>query len=614
MLSVELPPRHEIPEERTWDQAAVFESCEAWEAEYKEVASLIDGFPKRYADYSHGPSRLLETLEAAFRLQNRAERIVLWAGMAASVDAADPEAAQRNSQARGLLSRVRSAVAFLEPALLALGRDTLSQWMSEEPGLAVYEHYFDNLFRRQQHVRSAEVESLLRQVQDPFSGLRSTIRMLTDADFQFAPAEDANGEQAPLSHGTYMRLMQSPDRQLRRNAWESYHDLFFRFRNTLASGLETSIKQSVFLARARHHTSTLEAALSEDNIPTAVFHNLIEVFKANLPTWHRYFETRKRILGVASLQPYDMWAPLTEERPQVSYEEAVEWICEGLSPMGSDYVEAVRRGCLDERWVDVYPNQGKRQGAFSTGVPGTRPYIMMHFGDTLLSLSTLAHELGHSMHSYLSWKEQPLVYSDHSLFIAEVASNFHQAMVRALLLNRSDEPVFRIAVLEEAMSNFYRYFFQMPTLALFEYEIHQRVEAGEGLNADLMIELMHGILKESYGPGVQLDSQLAGMTWATFGHLYVDFYVFQYATGISGAHALARRVLEGEPQAPENYLSFLKLGSSRYPLEALRVAGVDLEHPGPVEATFATMAGYVEMLEQLAREVQSNRTEKANRG
>jgi oligoendopeptidase F len=351
--------------------------------------------------------------------------------------------------------------------------------------------------------------------------------------------------------------------------------------------------------RARRHTSTLGASLFTYNIPVEVFHNLIATFKKNLPTWHRYWHIRRQALGVQTLHPYDIWAPLTEQRPHVPYATAVDWICAGLAPLGQAYVAAVRAGCLEQRWVDVYPNQGKFSGAFSSGVQGTYPFILMSYTDDIFSLSTLAHELGHSLHSYLSWQTQPYVYAGYSLFVAEVASNFNQAMVRAHLLKTNPARDFQISVIEEAMNNIHRYFFIMPTLARFELECHERIERGQGLNADGMISLMADLFTEAYGGEMHVDRDRVGITWATFGHLYTDYYVYQYATGISGAMALSNRILSGEPGAAEAYLEFLKTGSALYPLDALKRAGVDLRTPAPVETAFGVLAGLVDKLEQL---------------
>jgi oligoendopeptidase F len=318
-----------------------------------------------------------------------------------------------------------------------------------------------------------------------------------------------------------------------------------------------------------------------------------------LPTWHRYWRLRRKALGLTDLHTYDIWSPLTRDTREIRYEEAIEMICTGLAPMGKDYVDIVRRASLQERWVDSMPNRGKREGAFSSGSPGTYPFIVMSYDNNIGALSTLAHELGHSMHSYYTWQTQPMVYTNYGTFIAEVASNFHQAMIRAHLLKEITDRNFRINILEEAMSNFHRYFFIMPTLARFELIAHQRVEQGESLTAESLDELCAGLFAEGYGEDLQIDHARDGVTWATFGHLYSDYYVFQYATGISGANAISKRILGGTPNAVEDYISFLKAGTSKYPLDALRIGGVDLEQPGPVEAAFQVLASYVTQLEEL---------------
>jgi oligoendopeptidase F len=295
-----------------------------------------------------------------------------------------------------------------------------------------------------------------------------------------------------------------------------------------------------------------------------------------------------------------MWAPIAKKKIRVPFEKGVELICESLAPLGKEYVDTVRGGCLKDRWVDMYPNQGKGHGAFSSGSQGTHPFILMSYTDEVTSMSTLAHELGHSMHSYLTWKHQPFVYTNYSLFVAEVASNFHQAMMRGHLLNTVTDKNFQIALIEEAVGgNFFRYFFQMPTLARFELETHERTERGEPLTADSMIDLMADLFAEGFGPNFDMDRERVGMTWATFPHLFSDYYVYAYATGISGAHALAGRILRGEPNAAEDYLDFLKSGSSDYSLNALKKAGVDLTTPQAVEETFAVMESYVDRLEKL---------------
>ncbi len=602
MESFQVPPRDETPMKHRWNNTSVFPNTKAWTKEYEAIVVVLGTFKKETAKFNTSAADLAGTLDAAFTLANRAEKVYLYAGMAQSVDMTDSDATGRLSQARSLFGQVSAGLAFLEPAILKLGEGTLRSWIQAEPDLAKYEHYFNNLLRKAKTIRSEEVEELLGMLRDPFSGVSAASGFLRNADFVFKPGVDAHGEVVEISQGSFPKILTAPDRELRRTSWENYLDKHLAFKNTLTTNLETSIKQNLFLIRARGHASTLEASLFEHNIPVDVFHNLIGTFQEHLPVWHRYFAIRRKILGVDTLHPYDMWAPLSPDKPEVSYEQAVKWICEGMSPLGEQYVEAMRRGCREERWVDIYPNQGKRQGAFSSGTAGTHPFIVMSFNNTLLSLSTLAHELGHSMHSYHTRHTQPLVYSDYSLFVAEVASNFNQAMVRDHLLENGCDPSFKIAVIEEAMANFFRYFFIMPTLARFELEMHERVENGEGLTADILIERMADLFQEGYGEEVHVDRERVGITWATFGHLYSDYYVYQYATGISGAHALAARVLSGEDGAVEDYLNFLRAGSSRYPLDALSLAGVNLREPQPVKETFAKMEKMVDLLDELTED------------
>ena len=494
---------------------------------------------------------------------------------------------------------MRSAGAFLNPEILALAPETLQKWLREDERLAIYAHYFDDLRREQTHVRSGEVEALLGALLDPFATPRTVNRMLTIAETRFNPAVSSTGEEIPVEHGTVLTLLEDLDRETRRTAWENYADGYLSSQKTLANNLAGSVKQFLFLTRARGYTSALEASQSPNNVPVEVFHQTIETFRKHQSIWHRYWALRKRVSGYETLHSYDLRYPLTTRSPHVPYAQAVEWIAEGLQPLGKKYVQTLRRGCLEDRWVDLYPNQGKSSGAFSSGCPGTHPFIVMGYNDSLKGLSTLAHELGHSMHSYQAWQTQPLVYSDYSLFVAEVASNFHQAMVRDYLLRAQTDRDFQIALLDEAMSNFHRYYFTMPMLARLELAMYGHVERSESLSADLLNGWFAEFLVEGYGSEVVVDPARDGNTWATFGHLYQPYYVYQYTTGIAGAHALARKVLSGDPQAAQNYLNFLRAGHSLYPLDALKLAGVDLSTPEPVATTFGVLEGYVEQLERL---------------
>lgn len=595
----ELRTRDQIDARYKWNQESLFASDDAWEAELASLGEALPAVSAFAGRLDTGPDLLVAALDAIQDAQRRLGILYVYASMAYAVDTTDQAAGARMGKVQGMAGRVMATVSFLNPELLAIGRATLEEWMAAEPRLAVLGHYVDNLFRQQQHVRSAEVEEVLGLAVEPFSGPYSTFSALTDSDIQFKPAIASDGSALPLSQSTIDGLMHSSDREARRTAWENYADAYLTFRNTLTSNLTTSVRKSVFDMRTRRHAATLDAVLFRDNIPTPVFHNLIDTFRRNLPTWHRYWRLRRQALGVEVLHPYDIWAPLLKESPRIPYQQAVDWVCESLAPLGEDYVRIMRRGCQEDRWIDVYPNRGKSNGAFSSGSKGTFPFIMMSYSEDSASLGTLAHELGHSMHSYHAWQSQPPLYSDYTIFAAEVASNFHQAMVRGHLLRQGLSRPLQIALIEEAMSNFHRYFLVMPTLARLELELHQRVEQGESMTADELIDRLADLFAEGFGGEVEMDRQRVGIQWATFPHLYEDYYVFQYATGISGANALANRILTGMPGAAEAYLSFLRAGGSLYAIHSLKLAGVDLTSPQPVEETFQVLSGLLDRLELL---------------
>ena len=388
MTESTLPRHNELPAQYTWNAPSVFPSAEAWENEWNAISAGLADHAKKYQGHLTDSAALLyECLQTRDETVRRAQVLTVYADMASAVDSNDQQAVAMSGRARSLYGQVLATFAFVEPELITIGAVKLRGWANSEPRLALYAHYFDDLFRKQAHIRSGEVEEVLGMLADPFSGVSLNESMLTNADFQFKPARSSTGEELIMSQSTYDGLIHSPDREVRRSAFESLTDEYLAHKNTLANNLVISIKQNVFRMHARQHNSTLAATLFEDNIPVDVFHNLIDVFRRNLPTWHRYWAIKRKALGVDELHYYDIWAPIATQRPTVLYEQAVDWICDGLKPLGDDYVRALRHGCLDDRWVDVYPNQGKVAGAFSTGAPGTHPFIMMSYHDDLFSLS-----------------------------------------------------------------------------------------------------------------------------------------------------------------------------------------------------------------------------------
>jgi oligoendopeptidase F len=599
-MAVALPKRSEVEEKYKWNLGSIYPDIDAWQADRKRVEEALPQLEGYKGHLGESAQKLLEWFRDYEQNAIRVNQMFVYAHMLHDSDTTNQQAGALRDQARGLFSRFQAAISFAEPELLSIPQERIEQFMAEEPDLAIYRHYFDMLRKKEGHVRSPEVEQVLAMVSDPLETSRTAHALLADADLKYGYVETAEGERVEVAAGTLQALLRDPDIAVRKAAWEQYADGFLAHKNTFATLIAGGVKRDVFYARARNYASALEAALAQTFIPRSVYDNILETTRRKLPVWHRYWSVRRRALGLDRLHPYDIFAPLTSEEPKLTFEEAVDMVCEGMAPLGEEYVQPMRRGLLEDRWVDVYPNQGKRSGAYSSGTYGTNPFILMSFVGDLESMSTLAHELGHSMHSYFSRRYQPFVYSRYGIFAAEVASNFNQAMVRSHLLNTNSDPQFQIAVIEEAMYNFHRYFFLMPILARFELEIHNRVERGEALTADSMIELMANLFREGYGPEMEIDEPRVGITWAQFStHMYLNFYVYQYSTGIAAANALAHKVLTEGPKAAEDYKKFLKAGGSMYPLDLLKLAGVDMSSPEPVERAFNVLEGYIERLEEL---------------
>lgn len=594
-------PRSKVKKEQTWNAESVFDSPEAFEAETQSILKSLKDFKKYQGHLGDDPDTFIKAMKAMDKLSRRATKVQVYATISSAVDATDQVGAALSGKAMSVVAKVNAAISFIEPELLSIGEKKLRKWLKDDSRMALYQHFINDLFRKQAHVRNAEVEELLGMLRDPFGSTYNTTAMLANADFKFKPANDSQGKKIQVTQSTLNAILRYPDREARKTTWENYNDKYLEYKNTLANNLATSIKQNVFNMRARNFSSSLEATLFNGNVPVEMFHNLLDIFKKNLPMWHRYWKIRRKALGVKTLHPYDVVAPLSSKKQNIPYEKAVQWICDGLAPMGDEYVSVMRQGCLGDRWVDWSPNAGKRQGAFSTRVPrDTLPFIMMSYTDDVGSMSTLAHELGHAMHAYYASRAQPMIYYTYPSIIAETASNFNQAMTRAYLLDTNPDKSFQIALLEEAMSNFHRYFFIMPTLARFELETHQRIENGGALTADAMIELMADLFSEGFGGQMNLDRKRVGITWGTFTtHLYIDYYSFQYAIGISAANAITKRILSGTPDAANDHINFLKVGSSKPPMEVFKIAGVDMTRTEPIEDAFAVLGEYIDRLEEL---------------
>ncbi len=594
-----LIPRADVPKEHTWNAESVFSDHAAWKAEYQSLHQTLPQIAEYPGTITQSGARLADWIELSQTLQRRASKLYFYAVMSASVNTNDTPAKALVGQIMGLSAQLESAAAFANPEILAGGEDHLNQLIASEPRLKGYEQWAHDLFRQQKHVLSKEVEEVLGLVGAPFGMVEEIASELANSDLKFADAIGSDGTPFPITQATLNTALESNDRTLRRNAWNEYNDRYLAFKNTFAQTYLTHVKQQVTLSRLRKYESVLHMVLDVHNLPTSVYHNLVDTFKANISTWQRFWDVKRRVLKQDDFRPYDIWAPMTQKPPVVSYQQAVEWISEGMKPLGEDYVNILRKGTLEDRWVDRAVSVGKRQGAFSFGTFDTMPFIMMSFDDSLGAMSTLAHELGHSLHSYHMRREQPPVYADYSMFLAEVASNFNQAMTRAYLFKTNPDRDFKLSLIQEAIDNFHRYFFIMPTLARFEHEVYSRAEKDESLTTEDLLEIMSGLYAEGYGSTMNDDPERTAITWAQFGHLYAPYYTFQYATGISAAHALSTDILAGSEEARQKYIGFLNAGSSRYSLDVLTAAGAEMSNPAVVEKTYGVLAGIVDQLESL---------------
>ena len=556
--AMSLPKRADIPAEQTWDKSSVYASDAEWEAALREATLAIPSLGRFRGRLGESASITLEALRTRDEWQTLIWRIRWFAAMQVKVDVTDQKAAAQHSQALELIARVEAALAYLDPELLALDPGAFAAMCAKEPALAIYMHYVEALRLRSAHVRSVEVETLLAQVSELTRAPYETYKALVNGELTFGSVMDVDGAEIAINQTSIMSLLRDESRPLREAAWRQYADGYLRQRKTLAALLSATIRSDVFFARARGYPNALDAALDRALLPRAVFDQLLASWREHLPVWHRYWKVRARALGVDQLAGWDIDVPLVRSRRHIPYDEARRMLLEAMAPLGEEYVEVLRRGLYDERWVDWAVNQSKTGGAEQSGAYGLHPFVLLSYDNSLLGVSALAHEMGHAMHTHFTNQSQPAVYENYADYLGETASTFGQTLLRAHLLDERHDPDLQLEALADALTYFHRYLFVMPLLAQFELDMHERIERGEALSADEMSARMLNLLREGYGPGVALDAKRDGVMWAQFSHLYLNFYTYTYGLGLSAATALAEGVLHGRPDAATRYLAFLK--------------------------------------------------------
>ncbi|NTK00212.1 oligoendopeptidase F [Enterococcus faecium] len=594
----QLPKREELPENLTWDLTKIFSSDQEFDEKYLELSEELKQSEKHKGTLDQGASQFLNAIEFVLRVYRQTEVIYVYAHLKNDQDTGNTDYQALYARASSLFSKVSEAVSWFEPEILQLSDDQIWQYFKEEPKLEVYRHYIQQIVDNRAHVLSSEQESLLAGAGEIFDASSDTFAVLNNADLVFPTIEGENSEIVQLSHGVYGQLLESTDRRVREAAFKGLYSVYEQFRNTFASTLGTHIKGHNFKAKVRNYSSAREASLSNNHIPESVYDTLVDVVNKHLPLLHRYMELRKRLLEVEKLHMYDLYTPVLGEAPiTFTYEEAKEKALEALKPMGEEYMAIVEKA-FSERWIDVVENKGKRSGAYSSGSYDTNPYILLNWHDTLDQLFTLVHEMGHSVHSYFTRSNQPYVYGDYSIFLAEIASTTNENILTEYLLETEKDPRVRAYVLNHYLDGFKGTVFRQTQFAEFEHFMHTEDEKGVPLTSEYLSDSYGKLNAKYYGPAVEEDPEIK-FEWSRIPHFYYNYYVFQYSTGFSAASALAKKILNQEPEALENYLAYLKAGNSDYPVEVMKKAGVDMTQAAYIEDAMSMFEQRLNELEEL---------------
>ena len=598
MTNQSIPKRSEVPEEMTWNLKDMFESDQAWMAEYEAMKE----FPAKIAAFQGTLARSAQDLLAWFRLQDEIElRLSVLMGYASckgDEDTGNSFYQDVRGKAMNVYVSIASAAAFATPEIMAIADETLDRFYAQQPELETYRRSLYQIRRRKDHILSPAEERLLASAGEMANASENIAGVFRNADQIFPDVTDSQGNVHPLTDATFVPLLTSPDRELRRRAFETYYKQLGQYKNTIAATLDGQFKQLCFFSNARHYDSTIQASLDATEVPVPVYMNLIEAVHNNLDKMYRYVALRKKLLGVDELHMYDVYTPIVADADQaITYEQAKETVLEALQVLGEDYVDLLKEG-FSNRWIDVYENVGKRSGAYSSGNSRPHPYVLLNHKDNLDCQFTLAHEMGHALHSYHSCKYQPVSTSDYVIFVAEVASTCNEVLLMRHLLKKTTDKKQRAYLINHFMDQFKGTVYRQTMFAEFELAMGKMAESGQALTADALCQKYHELNKLYFGPDMVSDDQIA-LEWARIPHFFYNYYVFQYATGFSAAVAIANRILKEGAPAVADYKKFLSGGCSTDPISLLKIAGVDMSSPEPVNSALALFGELVDEMEQL---------------
>ncbi|MCI9476462.1 MAG: oligoendopeptidase F [Emergencia sp.] len=598
MGNKKLKNRNEIDPKYQWNIQAMYANAAAWEKDIEEVLQQTADFSKFQGHLTESPDMLLDAFTTKDAIWQKLERAYVYARMKLDEDNRVSAQQAMYDKVSGVIAKVSAAMSFMTPELLSASEDTLRSFIKELPALSQYTFVIEDLIREKKHVLSKEEENILAQLSEVTDAPDTIFTMLNNADISFGTIKDEDGEEVSLTHGNFISFMESHDRNVRKSAFTHVYEAYKGLVNTIASAYNYNVKTDVIGANIRHYDSARAAALSGGNIPESVYDNLITVVHEYLPVLHRYIDLRKKVLAVDELKMYDIYVPLVEiPKRKVSFEEAIKIMEEGLAPLGNAYMNRVLSG-IDAGWIDVYENEGKTSGAYSFGSYDSFPYILLNYSDTLKDVFTLVHEMGHSMHASYTRETQPFTYGSHSIFTAEVASTVNESLLMQHLLNKETDPTMRKYLLNLYIEEFRTTLFRQTMFAEFEHMTHKYVEEGGSLTADWLCETYEKLNKDYFGDSLSEDEYIK-YEWARIPHFYRSFYVYQYATGYSAATAIAGKILKEGETARDAYIEFLKTGDSNYPVELLKIAGVDMSSKEPVILAMETFKQLVEELAAL---------------